>query len=63
MEIIKDLPEVFEEEFLPVSETVKGSGSAGSRGVLHLFPSGDRDGDGSCDGRLMLHIRRDDCGG
>ena len=67
MEIIKDLPEVFEEfaeqrknSFLAVKELKdKGVPVVGA----YLFPAGDCNGDGSGYSGLMFYFRRDNRSG
>lgn len=61
MELIKDLPEVFEEfaeqrknSFLAKED--QRSGHTGSRCILYLLSKRDRHGHGSCHCRLMLYI-------
>ena len=62
MELIKDLPEVFEEfaeqrknSFLALKK-IKDQGHTGSRCILYLLSKRDRHGYGSCHCRLMLYI-------
>ena len=62
MELIKELPEVFEEfaeqrqkSFMAMKGL--GSGSSGCRSILYLFPGRDRKSNGSSYGRLMFCIR------
>ncbi len=69
MELIKELPDVFEEfaeqrqqSFLGIKE-LKDRGRADCRHILYIFSTGNRDGNGSSYSESLLHIRRDDSGG
>ena len=63
MELVKELPEIFEEfaeqrqrSFLVMKE-VKGQRNSGCRCVLYLLPTGNRNGYGSSYRRTLLYIR------
>ena len=63
MELIKELPEVFEEfaeqrqKSFMAMKGLKDQGSSGCRSILYLFPGRDRKSNGSSYGRLMFCIR------
>ena len=63
MELVKDLPEVFEEfaeqrknSFLGIKK-IKEQGDAGHRLLLYIFSTGDRPGDGGGKREPVLYFR------